>query len=378
MEIREMTVEELEERKAQIITELDAPEADLDALEEEARSINAELENRKAEAAKKEEIRSQVASGAGEVVTKIEPEERKMPTVEEIRDSKEYINAFAEYIKSGDPTECRALLSENGSGTVAVPTYVYEITKTAWNREGIMSRVRKAYLKGNLKVGFEISGSDAAVHTEGGDAVAEENLVLGIVNMVPETIKKWISVSDEVLDLRGTEFLDYIYDELTYRIAKKAADQLVAKIVACGTVSTTTCPGVPSITVKTASMGTVAEAIAQLSDEAANPVVIMNKLTWGAFKGIQYANNFAADPFEGLDVVFNDTIKAYSAASTGDAYLLVGDLDQGALANFPNGDEIQFKFDELTLATSDLVRVIGRMPVAVGVVAPNAFCAVKK
>ena len=194
MEIREMTVEELEERKAQIITELDAPEADLDALEEEARSIKDELENRKAEAAKKEEIRSQVASGAGEVVTKIEPEERKMPTVEEIRDSKEYINAFAEYIKSGDPTECRALLSENGSGTVAVPTYVYEITKTAWQREGIMSRVRKAYLKGNLKVGFEISGSDAAVHTEGGDAVAEETLVLGIVNMVPETIKKWIDL----------------------------------------------------------------------------------------------------------------------------------------------------------------------------------------
>ena len=114
MEIREMTVEELEERKAQIITELDAPEADLDALEEEARSIKEELENRKAEAAKKEEIRSQVASGAGEVVTKIEPEERKMPTVEEIRDSKEYINAFAEYIKTGDPTECRALLTENG------------------------------------------------------------------------------------------------------------------------------------------------------------------------------------------------------------------------------------------------------------------------
>lgn len=378
MELKEMTVEQLEERRTAIAAEVDAPEADLDALEEEIRSINAELENRKAEAAKKEEIRSQVASGAGVVVEPIKTEERTMPTMEEIRDSKEYINAFAEYIKTGDPTECRALLSENGSGTVAVPTYVYEITKTAWNREGIMSRVRKAYLKGNLKVGFEISGSDAAVHTEGGDAVAEENLVLGIVNLIPETVKKWVSLSDEILDTRGTDFLDYVYDELTYRIAKKAADRLVAKILACGTVSTTTSPGVPSITVKTASMGTVAEAIAQLSDEAANPVVIMNKLTWGAFKGIQYANNFAADPFEGLDVVFNDTIKAYSAASTGDAYLLVGDLDQGALANFPNGDEIQFKFDELTLATSDLVRVIGRMPVAVGVVAPNAFCAVKK
>ena len=379
MELKEMTIEQLEERKAAIVTESDAPEADLDALTEEIRGINEELENRRTEETKRAEIRSQVAQGAGVVVEPIVTEERKtMPTVEEIRDSKEYIDAFAEYIKTGDPTECRALISENGSGTVAVPTYVYEITKTAWNREGIMSRVRKAYIKGNLKVGFEISGSDAAVHTEGGAEVAEETLVLGIVNLVPETIKKWVSVSDEVLDLRGTEFLDYIYDELTYRIAKKAADELVQKILDCGTVSTTTCPGVASVKVTTASMGTIAEAIGHLSDDAANPVVIMNKLTWSAFKGIQYANNFAADIFEGLDVVYNDKLKSYAAASSGDAYLLVGDLDQGALANFPNGEEIQFKFDELTLATSDLVRVIGRMPVAVGVVAPGAFCKVVK
>ena len=191
-------------------------------------------------------------------------------------------------------------------------------------------------------------------------------------------MKKWVSLSDEVLDLRGTEFLDYIYDELTYRIAKKAADELVAKILACGTVSTTTCPAVPAIKVTTASMATVASAIGQLSDDAPNPVVMMNKLTWSAFKEIQYANNYAVDPFEGLDVVFNDTIKAYSAAGSNEAYLIVGDLDAGALANFPNGESIQFKFDELTLATSDLVRVIGRMPVAVGVVAPNAFVKVTK
>lgn len=379
MEFKEMTVEQLEERKGQILEELDAPEADLDALEEEARGIKEELENRKAAAAKKEEIRSKVARGDGEVIEKIEQEDRNMPTVEEIRDSREYIDAFANYIKTGNDSECRALLSTNATnGTVAVPTMVYDIVKTAWQREGIMSRVRKAYLRGNLKVGFEISGSDAAAHTEGSGEVSEESLVLGVVELIPTSLKKWISFSDEALDMTADSFLAYVYDELAYRIAKKAADQLVTKILACGTVSTTTSPGVPSITVKTASMGTVAEAIAQLSDDAANPVVIMNKLTWGAFKGIQYANNFAADPFEGLDVVFNDTIKAYSAASTGDAYLLVGDLDQGALANFPNGDEIQFKFDELTLATSDLVRVIGRMPVAVGVVAPNAFCAVKK
>ena len=40
-------------------------------------------------------------------------------------------------------------------------------------------------------------------------------------NSTPVSIKKWISISDEVVDLRGEAFLRYIYDEITYRIAKK-------------------------------------------------------------------------------------------------------------------------------------------------------------
>ena len=240
-----------------------------------------------------------------------------------------------------------------------------------------MSRVRKAYIKGNLKVGFEISSSEAALHTEG-VAVDEESLVLGTVNLIPQSIKKWISISDEAMDLSGEAFLRYIYDELAYRIAKKAADTLVAKIIACGTVSTTTCPGVPVITEATVGVGTIAKAMAALSDEAANPVAMMNKLTWGALKNAQAGASYAYDPFEGIPVVFNNTIKAYSAASTGDTYIIVGDLDHGALANFPNGEEITFKYDEMTLATQDLVRVIGREFVALGVVAPDAFVKVNK
>ena len=298
--------------------------------------------------------------------------------INEIRNSKQYIDAYAEYIKSGDATECRALLSENATnGTVAVPELVYDIVKTAWQREGIMSRVRKSYIRGNLKVGFEISGTDATVHNEGA-AVDEETLVLGTVNLVPASIKKWISISDEALDLSGESFLQYIYDELAYRIAKKAADEMVAKIEACGTVSTTTCPSAQVETAATIGLGTIAAAMSKLSDDAANPVVIMNKATWGAFKAVQYAGSFAVDPFEGLDVVFNNTIKAYSAASTGDTYAIVGDLDQGALANFPNGEEITFKYDDMTLATSDLVRVIGRQFVGLGVVAPDAFVKIQK
>ena len=380
MELKEMTTEELMERRSAITAEIDAPEADLDALAREAEGIKAELEERVAIEAKKADIRAAVANGDGVTVQSFVVEERKPKMSEiEIRNSAEYIDAYVNYIKTGDATECRTLLSENATnGTVAVPELVYDIVKTAWDREGIMSRVKKAYLKGNVKVTFEISSTGATVHTEGSGAVDEETLVLGIVELKPASIKKWVGISDEALDLRGEAFLRYIYDEIAYQIAKKAADTLIENILACGTVSTTTMPGVPAITEASVGVGTVAKAIANLSDEAGNPTIIMNKLTWGTIKNAQYANSYGVDPFEGLPVAFSNKLKAFSAASTGDVYMIVGDLEQGALANFPAGQEINFKFDDLTLATSDIVKVIGRQFVGLGVVAPNAFVTVKK
>ena len=342
---------------------------------EERQNIVAEIE--KAEAAIAEEKRAMEDVIANKETIEIEKREEIKMADMEIRNTPEYINAYAEYIKTGEDAECRALLTENASGTVAVPELVYEIVKTAWDKEGIVSRVKKAFIKGNLKVGFELSAGDATIHNEG-QQVTEETLVLGTVELVPKSIKKWVSISDEALDLRGEAFLQYIYDELAYKIAKKAADELVAKIVACGTVSTSTQVGVPVLTASSVGVGTVAAAMAKLSDEAANPVVIMNKATWGTFKAAQYAGNFDADPFEGLDVVFNNSLTAASAATTGVTYAIVGDLEQGALMNFPNGEGIDFKLDELSQADYDLVRVIGREFVGIGVVAPNAFVKITK
>ena len=375
MEIKEMQMSDIEARSLEIEELMKADDADIEKLSVEVE----ELEARKAEILAEVEQRKKEAEEALKTATEIEKvEERKMSDME-IRNSKEYIDAFAEYIKYGKDAECRALLSENATnGTIPVPEFVYDIVKTAWEKEGIMSLVRKSYLNGNLKVGFEISSSDAVVHTEGGDAVSEEQLVLGTVTMIPQSIKKWISISDEVYDLRGEAFLRYIYDELAYRIAKKCADELLAKIVACGTQSTTTCVGVPAITAATIGQGTIASAMANLSDEANNPVVVMNKLTWAAFKAVQYDGNFNADPFEGLNVVFNNSLKAFSAASTGDTYALVGDFGEGALANFPNGDEIEFKFDDKGQMKKDLIDVLGRRYVALAPVAPNAFVKINK
>ena len=375
LEACDASLEELREKLDDPEVETEEIEARTAELLEERAGIVAEIE--KAEAAIAEEKRAME-----DVITQTETkeiekrEETKMADME-IRNSEAYVNAYAEYLKSGDATECRALLSENASGTVAVPELVYDIVKTAWEKDGIVSRVKKAYIKGNLKVGFEISATGATIHTEG-QQVSEETLVLGTVELVPKSIKKWVSISDEALDLRGEEFLQYLYDELAYRIAKKAADELIVKINACGTVSTTTCVGVPKVASTTVGVGLVASAMSLLSDEAADPVVMMNKATWGQFKAAQYAGGFDVDPFEGLPVVFNNSIKSFTAATTGEAYAIVGDLEQGALMNFPNGEGIEFKFDNMSQADYDLVRVIGREFVGIGVVAPDAFVRIVK
>ena len=369
MEIKDMQMADIENRSAELAEQMNIEGADINTIEAEVQA----LEERKAQILEEAEQRKaqleEVQKESKEIEMKEEIKVEEMIT----RNSPEYIRAYAKYIQSEDDREVRALLTENASGTIAVPEFVYDEIKTAWNEEGIMSRVRKSYLKGNLKVGFEISATGATVHTEG-VAVDEQTLTLGIVELKPKAIKKWISISDEALDLDQSEtYLRHIYRELAYHIAKKAADELIAGIIACGTQSTTTCVGVPVYTSTAASLGLVAQAIALLSDEASKPTVMMNKLSYAAFKAAQYTANFPADPFEGCDVVFNNSITALSAATTGVTWMIVGDLGNGAIANFPNGEGINVKRDDFTLATSDLVRFIGREYVAVGPVAPNAF-----
>lgn len=308
------------------------------------------------------------------------PQERKVEKMDnlEVRSTQKYIDAFAKYIKTGKDEEVRSLLTENVSGgTVPVPTIVDGFVKTAWDREQIMSKVRKTYLKGNVKVGFEISATGAVVHTEGAAAPDEETLTLGIVTMTPSNIKKWITISDEALDLNGEAFLQYIYDELTYQIAKKAADILVGLIANSPATSTATAPA-QAVVKAGIAQDTIVTAIGKLSDEAANPVVIMNKATYAGFKAAQYNGNFDADIFEGLEVVFNNSLPVYSAASEDDVYAIVGDLGYGAQANLPNGDTISFVYDGLSLAESDLVKIVGREYIGLGVVAVNAFCNITK
>lgn len=375
------TIEEIEKRLAEIDGELEKPEADLDALKEEVRKLTEEKNELKRKAAEAEEIRKKVAEGAGDAVEthKGEKMEEKKMTFDEIRNSQAYINAYAEYIKSGDDRECRQIfMTENvaTNGQLPVPVLVDQIVRTAWERDEIMSRVRRTYFRGNLKVAFELSATGAVVHTEGAAAPTEETLTLGIVTMIPANIKKWIRISDEAVAMGGETFLRYIYDELTYQIIKKLAELVVADITGAPAASSATAVGVTKVTLAP-DVNTIATAVANLSEEARDNVVIMNRLTEVQFRAAYAAGNFAVDPFAGLTRVYTSALPAYSAAAAGAVYAIVGDLG-GAQVNYPEGDGVVIKYDDLTEAQADLVKVVGRQYAAHAVTAPGRFVNIAK
>ena len=381
MEPKEMTIEQIEERKAGIVDELDNDNADLDALEAEMRSLNEEIEARKEAESKKAEIRQAIADNKiGVTVTEersFDKEGVKTMTNNEVRATKEYVDAFARYLVSENDAEVRSLLSENvAGGSVPVPALVDEIVSTAWEKNGIMNRVRRTEIKGNLKVAFERVASAAGVHTEGAAAPNEETLKLGIVTMVPANIKKWIRISDEALALSGEALLRYIYDEVTYQIVKKLADLVVDDIKTAPTTATSVAACVTQIT-SAPTVTAIATAYANLSDEATDPVIIMNKLTYANFVAAQAAANYSIDPFMGLPVEFNNSLPAYNSASSNAVYAIVGDL-KGATVNYPEGDGVSLKYDDLSEAEKDLVKIVGRQYAAHAVTACGRFCNIKK
>lgn len=375
------TIQEIETRKAEILQEMEKEGADLNALKAEMEELRKNAQEIQQAAAQAAETRKQIAEGAAGIpasVIESQGQETGKSKVDEIRSRPEYAEAYKHYILTNDSNELRALLTVNApaNGQYPVPVVVDSIIKTAWDNDQILSRINRTYIRGNLKVPFEREADPAQIHNEGANAVTEEDLTLGIVELKPVMIKKLVRISDEVVAMGGEDFIRYIYDEITYRVIQLLADSLVGAIATAGTTHTATAIGVPEVT-GAPSLTIIPTAAANLTGEARNPVVIMNRLTSADFVAARAAGNFAIDPYDGLPVLYSSALKAYSAASSGDTYAIVGDL-LAAQVNYPEGDDVAIKWDDLTEAPADIVRVIGRQYVGYGVTRPGMLCNIAK
>lgn len=382
MQINEMQMSDIETRLSELTEEMNTPEAniesitsEIDALEERKNVLKAEIEERKAQ------MEAITVGEEPTEVIKTFTEERKTMDLMEIRNSNEYAKAYLNVLKNSDDTECRALLSENVSGgIVPVPTFLETEIKNAWEECKIASLVKQTSYKGNVKVGFEVSATGAVVHVEGTPAPDEEALVWGSVELKAENIKKWITISDEAIEGTTIDTLGELYKEIAQRIVEKAEELIIGKIVASPATTSTTAVGVPVSTDSAIVADTIVKAEALLSGKAKNLYIAMNRQTYASFVAVAMASNYAVDVFDGLKdkIVFTDALPPFSTASSSDTYAIIGDFGYGFQINKPNGDDIKITVDNLSLAEKDLVKIVGRQFVGMGVVAPKAFVKIVK
>lgn len=381
-EIKVLDYEALSQRIADIKVEMESEDSNIEALSAEVDLIEKRKAELKAVANEAAEKRAMIAEKfEADVIEERKEEETKMTNME-MRNTPEYGKAFVKGLLSGDFAEARALLTENVTGgTVPVPEVLENEIKNAWEEAQFLQFAKRTTYKGNVKIGFEVSATGAAVHVEGTNAPQEETLVWGTVELKAESIKKWITVSDEALEGTTINTLEEIYKEVAQRIVEKAEEIAIGKIIAAPeTTSAADGPGVPVSEVTAIAADTIVNAVALLSGKAKDLRIVMNRQTKAAFEAVALGLNYGADIYDGLKdrILFSDTLPAFSAADADDTFVIIGDIGYGFQANFPSGNDVNMKVDDLTLAEKDLVKIVGRQYVGMGVVAPKAFVKINK
>ena len=239
------TDEQLEERSAAIMVEMDAEGADLSALAEEAAAIRNEKMIRAAEATRRE-IRERVAGGEGFVVAR-KPEQKA-----ESRfgvDSKEYRDAWTRSIV-GMPMskEERAALSSAGA---VIPTLT---VNAVWDK-----LVKPAELLGRVDVSQfpsyvrfpKATTNGAAAAAAVGSTITESSDVIGYVDLVPNEYTKLLTVGADI-DHMG---IDAIHDWIINNLVGKIREKINADIL---TGSGTNC--IKGITASVSANGTALTA----------------------------------------------------------------------------------------------------------------------
>lgn len=381
-EIKALDIEALNQRVADIKVEMESEDSDIEALSAEVDAIEQRQMELKTAAKEAAEKRAAVAADQmAEVIEERKEEDIKMTDME-MRNTPEYGQAFIKGLLTDDFTEARALLTENvNGGSVPVPEVLENEIKNAWEEAQFLQFAKRTTYKGNVKVGFEVSATGASVHVEGANAPDEETLVWGTVELKAESIKKWITVSDEALEGTTIDTLEEIYKEVAHKIVEKADEIAIGKVIAApATTSAAQGPGVPVLEITAIAADTIVNAVALLSGKAKDLRIVMNRQTKAAFEAVALGLSYGADIYDGLKdrIIYSDALKAFSAASEDDTVVIIGDIGYGFQANFPAGNDVKIKVDDLSLAEKDLVKIVGRQYVGMGVVAPKAFVKINK
>ena len=217
MELKEMNVEQLEARKAELLAEVESTEEreQLDAIEADINAIKAELDERRAVEAQKAEIRQAVADGqVGEVVKEFKEESRgkNMYSV----DSIEYRDAWTKKIIGRDLNEEeRSALSSAGA---VIPKMTVDAVWDKLVKEAeLLSKVDVSQFPNYVRFPVATTNNAATSQAVGG-SITESSDVIGYVDLVPNEYVKLLTVGADIEHMAVSAVHDWIVNNIVTNI----------------------------------------------------------------------------------------------------------------------------------------------------------------
>lgn len=334
-------------------------------------------------------------------LTKVKIEERKnQMEINDVLNSKEYEQLYADMIRGKvDEKEVRSFLKRTdpdpglstATTNIPIPVIMQGFVETAWYQYGKFSRlVSESFEPAIIKIPVEAEASGASWHTESGDAPSEEYITLSQILLQPKTLKKWISLTTELMAMASADFLRYVADELVYRVVLALDEAIINRtdlngegvIGIVGNANTETLSAALDFNVINEAVSelvtfedlviamnpkTFFKNFMGLTDQVGNPI----------FRVVHDNENRAQYYLSGYRVEFTQALPAYEDADPGDSYAVIGNFRRGYRLNYPEGRNVITLVDPYTKAPEDLVRMIGRLYVAGNVVKPKHFVELK-
>lgn len=218
--------EEIEARLAKIRKELDSPDADIDALTEEVRSLKAELNQLNEAAEKRRKLREAVSGGAGVMVRDFHPDngEDKPFAV----DSEEYRTAWLKHMQGRElnAAEQRAFTVANGAISQLV---VNDIMTVVRDHAPLMERITMVYSASKITYYVEGTINPAQAHTENATITPDAD-TLTPVELTPTEITKMVQVSESARQMSIPVFNSWLTTMLGEAIARYINSQIITAI----------------------------------------------------------------------------------------------------------------------------------------------------
>lgn len=221
-----MNLKEIEARLAEIRQELEKPDADVDALDKEARGLIEEKRQLEEKAEKRQKLIQEVMQNGRVVHTFGDPgEERKTYGV----DSQEYRSLWLRNLQGAvlSPEEQRAYTNANGAIATMTANAIMEVVR---DHAPLLARMTVIYSPVNLTYYVEGTNNQAEDHTENATITAA-NDTLTKVQLVPAEIVKLIQVSEAARVMSVNAFEAWLAKTLGEAIARKINSKIITALL---------------------------------------------------------------------------------------------------------------------------------------------------